>query len=366
MGTDSGRRKTEYDAFKGILICLIVLGHDTYFSSSYPQAFNSLYNFHVASFLLLPFLFFGSSVGKFQFNDRVVRYLVPHFFFFVLACVAYFTLFVGKSGPEMAEWLRSVAVAIVFSSEGAYNAACGFRLFWFLPALLTLVMLRTAYFRGDGFRSTAFLAFFLLVHLFLGMLPYRFLPYIPWGLPIVCFLFPVGLLVGEIWKQEINTMRSFVISSLLFVVCIAIGMKWPSSAGLAGDPLVFAINQPFRLLFHDVYLVSAFSTLLMLCWHLPKRAKKVLAYVGERSLFVFLVHSFVLQALARAGGNGLIESLSNSPYVLVATSFSTTLLFTLLLERILSMSPRMYATIFPRSFNAWKGAFGRLNSVNSR
>ena len=128
MATKPGRRKTEYDAFKGVLICLIVLGHNTVFSSSYPLAFNSLYNFHVASFLLLPFLFFGSSVGKFQFTDRVVRYLVPHFFFFVLACAAYFTLFVGNSGPEIAEWVRSVALAILLGSEGIYNAACGFRL----------------------------------------------------------------------------------------------------------------------------------------------------------------------------------------------------------------------------------------------
>jgi hypothetical protein len=50
---NTGLRSREIDAIKGILIVCIALGHNGHFPAGVPF----LYAFHVAGFLILPFLF---------------------------------------------------------------------------------------------------------------------------------------------------------------------------------------------------------------------------------------------------------------------------------------------------------------------
>lgn len=351
-------RQLEYDAFKGILICLIVLGHNTLFSSHYPQAFNSIYNFHVASFLLLPFVFSGASAAQYQLRDRATRYLVPHFMFFSVACVAFLVLFVPKEGAAIANWLPSIPVAVLFSSEGAYRAACGFGLFWFLPALLTLTLLRAAWLRGGRGRRAVILGGALAVHLLLGLLPQGWLRWIPWGWPLAAFLFPLALLVSAVWGRGVNRDGWFVLFALVFAGCMWLGLVLPSSAGLAGDPRVYAIDQPLRLLLHDLYLLSAFLTLLLLCWRLPAVLCKALAYVGERSLFVFLAHSFVFRALVMLGFVDWLDSSVAWPVLSVAVSVGLTLAVTLAGYGLLRTLPWLYDVVFPRDYACWRKTQG--------
>jgi fucose 4-O-acetylase-like acetyltransferase len=346
--------QTEIDAFKGILICLITLGHNIIFSTHFPDIFGVLYNFHVASFLILPFLFFGSSSARYQFKDRATRYLVPHSVFLLLSCVAFFALFSSESEAGLAGRVQSVLVAVIFSSEGLYRLASGFGFFWFLPALLMLVTLRTAYLRGGFAMKSVMVIGSCGVHLTLGLLPVSWLSYIPWGLPIILFLFPVGLVVGALWKAGMNSRTAFAGSVILFLICIFVGLNWPSKVGLAGDPKVYAIDQPLRLIFHDVYLISAFFCLLMLCWYLPNWLRGILAYIGKRSLFVFLVHSFVLQIIYILGGVTFVGHISKSPLIQVSISFLFTILFTLFSERIFAKASRLCSAVFPTSFNGWK------------
>lgn len=351
-------RQPEYDAFKGILMCLIVLGHNTLFSAHYPLAFNTIYNFHVASFLLLPFVFSGASAAEYQLGDRATRYLVPHFTFFALACVAYFLVFVPKDSQSVVDWLPTVPTAMLLSSEGAYRAACGFGLFWFLPALLSLTLLRAAWLRGGKGRRVAILGGAFAVHLSLGFVPQDWLRWVPWGLPLVTFLFPLALVVGEAWRRGVNTGGWFALLALVLVGCVWVGLALPSSSGMAGDPRVYAIDQPLRLLLHDAYLVAAFLVLLLLCWQLPATVCRALAYVGERSLFVFLAHSFVFRALIMTGFIGWLDSSLPIPSLAVAASFALTLLVTLAAHSVLRALPRLYDIVFPRSYSDWRQALG--------
>jgi fucose 4-O-acetylase-like acetyltransferase len=189
-------------------------------------------------------------------------------------------------------------------------------------------------------------------------LPATWLPYIPWGLPLALFLFPIGLVVGALWRRGINSRPAFAGFAMVLLICIFLGLNWPSTVGFAGDPRVYAIDQPLRLVFHDVYLISAFFALLMLCWHLPNWLRRILAYIGERSLFVFLVHSFVLQMIYMLGGVEFLNTITSSPLILVFSIFSLTTLLTLSLERIFSMMPRLYFAVFPRSLVDWKNSIG--------
>ena len=297
----SQARFIEIDAFKGLLICLIVLGHNSLFSSEFPLPFRVLYNFHVACFLLLPCIFFGQSVRGLQVADRLVRYGVPHILFFLLACVLYFYFFVPRNLAAVQEWAGTVFIALLFSSEETYNTAVGLRLFWFLPALLNLLFLRSLFFSLEQKGRRLFLLFVLLVHAFLGLVPREYLPYIPYGLPLVLFLFPLGLLAGILWKN-FNGQPGFWLASLLsFIAALWFGVYFDSYAPLAGDPRVFSVFQPVQLIFHDIYLVSAFFGLIGLMRFSPQIIQKAFAYIGERSLPIFLLHSFIWQGYLRIG-----------------------------------------------------------------
>lgn len=315
--------------------------------------FRVLYNFHVACFLLLPCIFFGKSIRGLQVTDRLVRYGVPHLLFFLLACGAYFYFFVPRTFESVQSWLGSVLIALVFSSEETYNTAVGLRLFWFLPALLSLLFLRSLYFGLAQRGKLVFLVFVMLVHAFLGLIPKIYLPYIPYGLPLVLFLFPLGLLAGMLWNRFKNEQGFYWVAIVLFFGSMWIGVKFDSYAGLAGDPRVYSIFKPGQLLFHDIYLIAAFFGLIGLMRFAPRLIQKLFAYIGERSLPVFLLHSFIWQAYLRIG---LIDWFSGAlqPVFAVLCAFLITLVTAVLISVYLEKSNLIYRFVFPKDLADWQ------------
>ena len=353
MVPPSQSRLIEIDAFKGLLIGLIVLGHNSLFSAEFPLEFRILYNFHVACFLLLPCIFFGQSVRGLQVTDRLVRYGVPHMLFFLLACVSYFYFFVPGNITAVQEWVGSVFIALLFSSEETYNTAVGLRLFWFLPALLSLLFIRSLFFGLTQWGRIFLLVFVLLVHAFLGLVPKNYLPYIPYGLPLVLFLFPLGLLAGILWQKFKNQTGFYIAGILVFFVSIWMGVQFDSFAGLAGDPRVYSIFQPVQLLFHDIYLISALIGLIGLMRFAPEFIQKLFAYIGERSLPVFLLHSFIWQAYLRIGLAAWFTEIL-SPVLAVLCAFLITLATAVLISVLLEESKILYRFVFPKDMNDWQ------------
>ena len=353
----SAVRRPEIDRLKGVLIALVVLGHNGLFSESAPGAFNILYNFHVASFLLIPFLYERVGFSRGRLGDRFTRYMVPHFIFFGLACAAYFLLFVPKLPIEMLGWLKSVGLAVVFSSEAKYNEASGFRLFWFLPALWTLVVIMTAYY-GAGVRGKMMiLSVALCVHLLLGLLPEHLLPYLPWGLPLVLFIFPVGLLAGEMWNRFKDTSIWLWICGIVFVVCIYLSWTLNSSIALAGDPRVYSILEPGLFIFHDIFLLCAFFALLGIAAVVPDA---VFRKLGLASLFIYLSHGFVWQILLRIGLVDWIHGAVGVNAASVLVTYAITLGVCLASYELVRSREALWSFIFPRSkaewrFPAWRG-----------
>jgi len=348
----------EVERFKGILICLIVLGHNYLFSKWVPEAFGVLYNFHVACFLLLPFLFPSGVMSGNWLKDRLTRYLVPHFFFLGIAAVAYYVIFVHGSQTGAFEWLVSLGLAITFSSETTYDESVGLRLFWFLPALLSLVLIRAQLQRRSKNVIFVLLLISCCVHIFLGALPMHWLGYVPWGLPIVFFLLPVGLVVQELWQRYGNSNIFFFGAIVVGICCVFTGLVWPSSIGLAGEPRVFSYQQPLRLLFHDIYLVAAFFALLGFArvwkWNVLER-------LGNASLGIFLIHSFVWQALIFIGFVDWLISINLVSVLNILVTLLITLWVSFQINKLIVSSPVIRCLIMPRSFGEWrlKCGYGR-------
>ena len=84
--------------------------------------------------------------------------------FFSLACLLYLLLKVPWEPAALVDWAGKIALAVVISNQEHYKEACGFGLFWFLPALFAMVVLLGAY-RGAGPKARgALLGGTLLAH----------------------------------------------------------------------------------------------------------------------------------------------------------------------------------------------------------
>lgn len=353
------QREPQIDSLKGVLILLIILGHNYFFSQHFPLWFAALYNFHVACFLLLPFLFSMEEVGFERFRDRIVRALAPHVAFLVVALVAYFVLYVEKDSQIVAEWGRKVVLALLVQNEGVLNDAAGFRHFWFLPAMITLMCLLYMHDRG----GLAFRRFFLVVasllHLGIGMIPSYILNYIPWGLPIVSFLLLPGLLVR--WIRENIRWVPMIDAGLLFVwflllVLVVEGRLFFSLAGdLSGVPSLF---QPGRLLFHDIFLILSFFALMRLASYLPP----LFEALGRVSLKLFLIVPLLWQLFWMAGGNELSAGTLPLQWLMIAGSMSLMVGSGYLLSRWIERS-RYNALLFPRSLGQWRQGLRVWRSV---
>ena len=138
----------ESAAFKGILMFLIVLGHNMFFSYSTEQfqGMGLLYSFHIQSFFLLPFFYPLKSLTKERFLNLLCRYYVP--FFEMLIFLTLLKIFyTGKISGTFFEWLSCA----IFSGSYLQNFT-GNQFLWFLPAMFLTMSLKE-FFTGCGKRG---------------------------------------------------------------------------------------------------------------------------------------------------------------------------------------------------------------------
>lgn len=342
------------DALKGLLITLIILGHNYFYSRYWPFAFSLLYNFHVACFLLLPFLFPLNRIGVQGLRDRMLRALAPQAIFLIAAMAAYFVLFVVKDWHGIAGWLGGVAVGLVFQTEQLLENASGFRHFWFLPAMASLLGLLWVYdHAGRGVRM-AILATALLWHVSIGFLKAPEIQYLPWGIAIVGFVFLPGLLVRQLDRQIRWTGLLDVVVVALWVLMLWVCVRNRWSMGLAGDIVrVKTWMEPGRLLFHDGLLVLSFFSLKRIA---ARIGGAILPALGRVSLSLFLMIPLLWQVFWMAGGSRLDAQTIPGRVLLVVG----TLLFMLAtgygLARWIECT-RLKALLFPRDLGQWRGAW---------
>jgi fucose 4-O-acetylase-like acetyltransferase len=348
-----GLSSSAINAVKGILICLIVLGHLTIFSNYFPMAFNVMYNFHVAGFFFLAMLLVSPHRSRFFIRDRAVRYLVPYGIFVLFTSILYYMVFLyDGTFDEFTVWLKNLFVALIIGSEETLDRVCGIRAYWFLPALLVTVLLRYFYATSSRLSKSIMLIISILGHIFVGLIPQDVKAFIPFSLHIAFFVFPIGILINALWEKFWrNHVALFSLSATLtWIGCIIIGIRWPSYSGIAGGLNVYSIINPLRLLFHDVYAASAFLSILSLSILLGKTG--LLPLIGRYSLTIYLSHTLVWYALLQFHLPDFL-----APIRSYAVQTGIALLIVLTICTIISVgiakAPGLSKMIFPRCIAEW-------------
>jgi hypothetical protein len=278
---------------KGFFIFLIVLGHDAQITSQIDGLFRFLYRFHVHAFLFLPFLLPIKSTNNQYIVDRAFRYLVPYAFFLVFSSV----IFLLFTGGGVSDFFINLSLAAFISTAPFIKEASGFQLYWFLPALFSLTVLR--------FLAIKYKYLILFISMVVLLLPTSVLgeyyPFIPFSLIISMYIYPMGIFTSFLYKHKHNNLvvlasiLGFLISSyFLYIENVGINIA-VYKFGTILNPLEFiaVILCPITGFMTVLYLSQALSKSTCLFHNLVSR-------VGSYSLIIFLVHPLFLQAFYKA------------------------------------------------------------------
>lgn len=338
------------DAAKGILILLVVIGHAANFFNPEPFPFLGVKFFHVAVFLLLPFVYDVKPLTLNLLRDRFIRYYVPYAVFLVGYAVLYLVFMRGID--ETGAWFGDLIKALMIGNGRIIDSAAGLSALWFLPAYLT-VSLGISLLIGR-WRWPLWVLFSVAVALnaSVGALPDPVRHLLPMGLVNVAFLFVLGLCLricfealprAYIHKAApffLTGFLAFMAASYIFQTYI----KFPVM-------ILPTILTPLDWIVHDGIILLAALFLLSTTW---LRGIKWLRYFGQKSLQIYLLHlPFVLlpsvigQRYLYTGPDSVLS------WIIFAVLAAMALLCACISAWILDRIPVIKGMIFPRDWKSW-------------
>lgn len=338
------------DAAKGILILLVIFGHASNFWTPEPFATFSIKFFHVACFLLFPFIYDVKKPDLAYCRDRFIRYYVP-FAVFLIGYAGLYLLLIRGFG-DVAAWLKDLGLALTIANAPMLDAASGLRALWFLPMLLALVFMN-AFAVGTQKISLWFLllAGFAL-HASVGMIeaPEKF--YLPFGFVGAAYLLWLGIVIRAICtyarKEKLQKFSYGFLALSLAGICAAYVngslIKFPVLA----FPSAMNIGD---LIVHDIIIVSMF--LFLITASLFKNIKP-LRWFGQNSLVLYLSHLLFLALSMQIMIKNFDVSVVNVETALIVIGiFIFSLAGSVISTIILNKLPALKAVIMPQDWNSW-------------
>lgn len=345
--------KETVNTFKGIMIIFIVIGHNTFLSSLTPSLWRFLYSFHVLCFLFLPFLYSVKELNKESILNNFVRYYIPSFWASLVSFLLFSIIsFVPLSMYSIAKYIQS----IVIGSALLFDESTGFQLFWFLPALFSLILLKNLFFSLNALTKTLIIIIFTFSHIVVGNLSPFWIKYTPIGLHIVSYLFILCLLVYWVYLKINGKNAKIVIfiSLFLFIIFSLISHNYRTFINVGVLKIYSLKNNFFALLLHDLIAISAFFFFFYISKYLVKI--KLLAIFGQNSLLIFLTHSLVFYGLLSLIKKANLES---NIFLLAIISIIATLFFSLLIARSIHGNDLLRKLVTPRNWEEFKSVFTR-------
>jgi len=329
------------DKIKGVLIVLIVVGHNFLITSFVPELYRVLYCFHVGGFFLLSACLSRHPSDGRKIADKSFRYYVPYVLFLSLYSIVFFLLV--ASGRNPGDTLRDYVASLVVPTADSIKSASGVLMLWFLPSLICFTVFDSLQRRLGPWVGMLITA---VCHASIGCLPREWLAGVPWFMPAAGFMLFPAAVARELWMRDARIAR-FVPA---FLLALLFG-GWVWKAGYFCDlssNAVPGIDSPLHLLAVDGFLLSAFFAIRGL--PLPRSAERVFALLGRESLSIYLFHTLVFYTLLKLKPESVLGGWAGGTVVAAAT-----IAIAWGLGRCISSLPWLKRIVFPadpRQFRA--------------
>ena len=271
---------------KGILIFLIVLGHNMVFTLSLEKwgVMSYLYTFHIQIFFLLPFLYGARPLGMARFRLYFVRFYWPYLLLAVLLAIGYGVCH-GFSLWTWQNWGRLLFIC----DADSLRSMCGLSMLWFLPAMMSTLIMRDWYYAGSRLTKCLLLtsSAFINVLLLFPQCEYGCIcVWLPFEVASACaFLLP-GVIMRWVWGI-VHPNSSLVCFSLSLVIYVSGSYLYFSGVAIHPDRETWL----FRVL--QSFMPFVCLVLLQKLVEFAKGGMKMVSLLGKESMKLYLISPFI-------------------------------------------------------------------------
>lgn len=336
------------DAIKGVAIVAVVLGHNWLLTERYPAVWHVIYAFNIFPFLFLPFLFPSRALTGPFVVDRVVRYLVPWSLVYLL-CGGLF--FLQSDDLTWRAWLGDLAIGLLIGTAPLVKAASGFQLFWFLPCLLTVVLLRAAMARWPTTGSWLVMSGGLILLALVGRMPQQPLAYVPATAHVAMMMVPVGASLAWIWRNLHSRVGRGATAVVFGSLWLGLSI-WMYMSPLNAEHSTLTIFSPKAF---AIRLGTMMSSFLFLCAVADRLGRaSILVALGRHSLMIYLTSSLWFQAWLRLEGRVSWPDWWQEAWAArIAVSLGVSLGAAFALSWAVTAFPPLRRWVMPRSWAEW-------------
>lgn len=280
--------RQESTSIKGLLIFLIVLGHNMLFTY-YVEPFQGmvyLYCFHIQSFFILPFLYGSKGLTKRRLTDYAVRLYWPYLLLTLLLSIGYYSVYLHNK-PEYTGMLQMWLTGDV-SLLGKY---CGVQIFWFMPAMFALSIVKDLFYSSGKLIKALLLILSIGINVYdwnvlpdicYSVLPYEMISKLPFGLYLGLPYLAYGVLVRWIIKSIVN--RQINISNLLVSIFIVFTIIYfYNVTSVQSETILFILKTVMPVLF------------IIILWYYRNHITRFSLWdkLGDKSFAIYLIHPFI-------------------------------------------------------------------------
>jgi len=315
---------SESDAIKGVLILLILLGHNHYLAPEGELLYRFLYKFHVICFFILPFFYNKKKEWNFSnFKNVIVKCYVPYFFFFVLCAFIYFLASYDNKNFDFGK----VFYAFFNGSQILIKENAGFNYLWFLPAFCAFSILKIC-FDSSNKIVKLIIVFLAIILVFYPKFPRMYLfPYIPFAITQGFYFFAFGF-VTWFFVDKIPYIK--YIGAVVFIIF----------------SFLFFLKDGHINVFPFIFPATAFMFLLSLKELIVRIP--YLQQLGKFSFPIYLVHVIIYNILERI----LVYSVLNA-----VVTYILTILLSVATAFLMTKIPFIQKLVLPKGYNDFKSLF---------
>lgn len=331
-------------AIKGLLMLLIIFGHSGMLTTDFATGqktffWHWLYTFHVYVFFILPFIYgyqrqneCGWSGARYVVKDlkhNLIKIGVPYCWFFLFSAIIF--VFVGGGTLD----LKGMLYAFVFGNEPLMDQYIGFNFMWFLPAMLSLMTLKSVWYNSKPIVRyvIVFVSIVLWVLAIIKVLPqYTLGMYVPFAISQAFYFILWGLLARWLTEKRFSPYMQLPVVLLLIGACTV--LLYYSKAFAGSVVAVWIIPK---------LVMPVLMFLLLYSMRNQLGKSKVLKFIGAYSLQIYLVHVFVINALSMLFLHFTKESIGLGVVIYVLT-----LLISIGLALVMVKVPIINRVLFPK------------------
>ncbi len=336
------------NAAKGVLILFVILGHASNFWTPEPFLTFSIKYFHVACFLLFPFIY---DIRKFDvafIKNAFARYYIP----FAVFLIGYSVLYYIYAAPDLQNWGRAIGESLIFGNKPMLDASSGLRALWFMPVLISIVVINALLIGRFKMPLWALLVIGFCLHISVGAIPEPLKYYFPLGFVNAAYLVFIGFSIRYLCMAK--SMEYLQKNSHVFLLMFMAGIFFSHYFDtLIKFPVIFLPDYTDikSIIIHDTIIISAFMFLMTSPLF---KTSNFLKWCGKNSLTLYLTHLlFLAISMTIAIKYFDVSNVDFLSAFIVLSIFIFALGGGAICVIILNKLPKLKDTIMPPSWDEW-------------